>query len=208
MTAAHKVASAASTTVTQHGKRLVYTTPSALIVRLAKVFSVSTLTLSSISTPALMYFWESPAVQSTGINEYMFMTALAASACSTGALHFLLSPFISSIYLHNPTNPNLITVNNNNNNSNSTITPKTTITLETMDLLARPKHTTVQLADLKPTTRFLLTWTLRPNFLAKHPEASSPGRFWLDKRGGLGDQNAMRQIVNVIQHQDRHQRLL
>jgi hypothetical protein len=137
------------------------------------------------------------------------VTALAASACSTGALHFLLSPFISSIYLHNPANPHLIAVTNEPTNSSSTtITPKTTITLETMDLLARPKYTTVQLGDLKPTTRSLLTWTLRPSFLAKHPEAASPGRFWLDKRGGVGDQNAMRQIVNVIKHQDRHQRLV
>lgn len=137
------------------------------------------------------------------------VTALAASACSTGALHFLLSPFIGSIYLHTPDNPHRITVTDEPTNaSSSAITPKTTITLETMDLLARPKYTTVQLGDLKPSTRSLLTWTLRPSFVARHPEAASPGRFWLDKRGGVGDQNAMRQIVNVIQHQDRHQRLV
>ncbi|ORZ09811.1 hypothetical protein BCR42DRAFT_423108 [Absidia repens] len=172
-----------------------------------------------------MYFWESPAVQATGINEYMFMTALAASTCSTGALHFLLSPFISNIYLHTPPQVEMINASNSNtgfshgdndalgnpspsiNSKKDTITPKTTITLETMDIFARPKHTTVQLGDLKPTTRFLLTWTCTPKYLARHPD-TSPGRFLLDRRGGVGDPQAMRQIFNVIQNQDRRQRVL
>ncbi|KAI8086290.1 uncharacterized protein BX664DRAFT_335437 [Halteromyces radiatus] len=172
-----------------------------------------------------MYFWESPAVQSTGLNEYLFLTestaryvilnylftALAASTCSTGALHFLLSPFISSIYLHDNNKHRVNIIDNNGSDSKSSttsiITPKTTITLETMDLFARPKLTTVQLQDLKPSTRSLLTWTCTKQYLANHPE-TSPGRFWLDKRGGVGDQNAMRQIVQVIEKQDKRNRIL
>ncbi|CAO3633403.1 unnamed protein product [Cunninghamella blakesleeana] len=194
-------------------KRLVYSTPSAILVRLAKVFSISTLTVSSISTPALLYCWDIPAVQATGINEYMFLTALVASACSTGALHYTLSPFINNIYLHTPSSssstPSTLNHNGDDNNDKTLapITPNTTITIETLDLIARTKQTTLQLRDLKPTNnKPLSTWTFTKQYLNRYPH-THPGRFWLNRRG-YGDQNAMRQIVRVIQDQDQRKRLI
>ncbi|KAI9305154.1 hypothetical protein BJ944DRAFT_265691 [Cunninghamella echinulata] len=150
----------------------------------------------------------------------MFLTALVASACSTGALHYTLSPFINNIYLHTSSSPSPLTstpsplndnkvmpnMNNDHNTTISPITPNTTITLETLDLIARRKQTTVQLRDLKPTKQSLSTWTLSKQYLTRYPH-THPGRFWLDRRG-YGDQNVMRQIVKVIQDQDQRKRLI
>ncbi|KAI8072514.1 hypothetical protein BC940DRAFT_292755 [Gongronella butleri] len=188
--------------------KLIYTTPNALLVKLAKLFSVSTLGISSVSTPALMYFWDSPAVQAAGVQESMFLAALACSAVSTGSLHYLLSPFISRIHLHTPKQSILDTTNSTRDAADASvlapITPNTTISIDTTDILARTRTTTLQLRDLRPSTRSLLTWTCSPQYMAKHPH-SKPGRFWLDRRAGYGDQTAMRQLMRVVQ--DQHQRL-
>ncbi|ORX54600.1 hypothetical protein DM01DRAFT_1335732 [Hesseltinella vesiculosa] len=126
----------------------------------------------------------------------MFLAALGASAVSTGTLHYLLSPFISNIHLHSPKQSILDTT--------VPITPATTITIDTMDVFARTRQTTLQLKDLRPSTRSLLTWTCSKPYLAAHPK-SSPGRFWLDRRSGYGDQAAMRQIIRVVE--DQRQRI-
>ncbi|KAI8379231.1 uncharacterized protein BYT42DRAFT_545624 [Radiomyces spectabilis] len=190
-------------------KRLVYTTPNAALVRFLKLFSVSTLGISSLSAPAVMYFWDSPAIQASGINEYMFLGALVASTCSTGALHYVLSPFVNNIYLHTSSSPSA-------KKEMNAISPNTVITLETLDIAARRKQTTLPLRNLAPAPGIFSTWKVPKKVLQKQlaqeqrTGASSPirqTRFWLDQRG-LGDQQAMSNIVRVIQDNDRRRRLV
>lgn len=220
--------------------RVIYTTPNALLVKLAKVFSLSTLSVGLASVrqshsivilnvlsryprfpllpfstfgitlqvrysihhfidqmlmhmtsspsagPEPVHVWRRYANETSSIRCYANTTvvcfiALIASACSTGALHYLLSPFINSIYLHQP--------------SKGIISPNTKITLETLNIAARKRYTTVALRDLVPSSRSLLTWTVSK-------KALKPGlpqtRFWLDTRNGVGDQEAMSSIVQII----------
>lgn len=112
---------------------------------------------------------------------YNFFVALVASACSTGALHYLLSPFIHSIYLHQP--------------SKGIISPNTKITLETLNIAAQKRRTTVALRDLVPSSSSLLTWTVSKKALNPNLQQT---RFWLDTRNGVGDQEAMSSIVQII----------
>ncbi|CDH57737.1 predicted protein [Lichtheimia corymbifera JMRC:FSU:9682] len=165
-------------------KKLIYTTPNVSLVKLAKLFSLSTFGISSVSTPAVMYFWESPAVQASGISSTMFLGALAASACSTGAIHYLLSPFVNNIYLHTK-----------QHQEQQRISPNTKVTIETLDLLARKRQSTLALRDLMPSSGLLLTWTVNRKTA---PKDLPQNRFWLDKRNGTGDEAAMRSMLRVI----------
>ncbi|PHZ13810.1 uncharacterized protein RHIMIDRAFT_236858 [Rhizopus microsporus ATCC 52813] len=75
-------------------------------------------------------------------------TAFAASGCSTGALTYLLSPYVNHIYLHSK--------------NNAGITPDTVITIETLDILTRKRQTTVRLRELQPVYSTFLTWKVNP----------------------------------------------
>ncbi|ORY92108.1 hypothetical protein BCR43DRAFT_497803 [Syncephalastrum racemosum] len=115
--------------------------------------------------------------------------AFAASLGSTGALHYLLSPFINAIYLQP---------------GSKTITPNTQVTMETLDLLARRRHTTVALKDLEPSSGLLLTWTVRKQYQKGLPQT----RFWLDKRNGVGDREAMRKILRITTENQQQKRVV
>ncbi|CAO3620323.1 unnamed protein product [Mucor hiemalis] len=184
-------------------KKLVYTSPSAGLVKLVKKFSLTTLGISAVATPAVMFFWQSPVVQSLDMTNTMFLGAMAASACSTGALSFLLSPYVNNIYVH-PSPRSL--------DRAPPISPNTVISIETLDLLARRRTTTLQLKDLLPANSSVLTWTvnkqtLKKQYALEQAKGIEPkikqDRFWLDQRNGTGDRDIMSSIIRIIHEQGR-----
>ncbi|KAG2222706.1 hypothetical protein INT45_011194 [Circinella minor] len=193
-------------TTSSNDKRLIYATPNAGLVKLAKAFSLSTLGISSISAPAVIYFWESPAIQASGIDSNLFLGALFASVCSTGALHYILSPFINTIYLHNKSS----------SSHNKGLTPNSIVTLETRDLLARKRNTTLAIRDLEPAHGLFQTWRVKPQVMKQQyaeeqrngtPPSIQQTRFWLDRRGA-GDQEAMVSMLRIIQGNQQKQRII
>ncbi|KAI8137549.1 hypothetical protein BJV82DRAFT_525114, partial [Fennellomyces sp. T-0311] len=115
---------------------------------------------------------------------------LFASICSTGAIHHILSPFISTIQLHASSSPA------------KSVTPNSIVTLETRDLLARKQYTTLAIKDLEPANGLLQTWKVNP----KRPSVGQT-RFWLDRRGA-GDQEAMMSMMRIIQANQQKQRIV
>ncbi|OBZ88186.1 hypothetical protein A0J61_03760 [Choanephora cucurbitarum] len=186
-------------------KKLVYTSPQIGLVKFVKRFSLSTLGISSISTPAIMYFWDSAAAQTMDVSNTMFLGAMMASVCSTGALSFLLSPYVNSIHLHMQ--------HRQNSERQPPISPNTIISIETLDLLARKRTSTLQLKDLLPIANSsLLTWNvnkkaLEKQYLLEQMKGIEPKikqhRFWLDQRNGMGDKDVMSSILRVVQEQGR-----
>lgn len=135
----------------------------------------------------------------------MLMTAMAASACSTGALSFLLSPYVNNIYVHIP--PRAI-----QSDKPPPISPNTVISIDTLDLLARRKTTTLHVKDLMPTNSSVLTWTVSKQILKKQysleqTQGIEPkikqDRFWLDQRNGTGDRDIMSSILRIVHEQGR-----
>ncbi|KAI9284846.1 hypothetical protein BC943DRAFT_52585 [Umbelopsis sp. AD052] len=128
-------------------------------------------------------------------------TALVASACSTGVLHKFLSPYVNSVILHQ-----------NPSKSIQSISPNTQITLETLDLLARKKQTTIKLRDLVPAKGSWLTWNIKKDVVQKREQLGKDEfpqtRFWLDQRGGLGDLETMSKIVKVVDEEYKRGRTL
>ncbi|KAL7321566.1 hypothetical protein PS15m_001325 [Mucor circinelloides] len=189
-------------------KKLIYTSPNVGLVKLVKKFSLSTLGISAVATPTVMYFWQSPAVQATDMNSSMFIGAVMASACSTGALSFLLSPYVNSIYLHVPKQHG-----DNSSKKLPAISPNSTISIDTLDLFARRRATTLQLKDLKPVaSSSFMTWTVNKRVLEKQyaleqakgikPKINQH-RFWLDQRNGMGDRDVMSSILRIVHEQGR-----
>lgn len=136
----------------------------------------------------------------------MLMTAMAASACSTGALSFLLSPYVNNIYVH----PSARSVQQSD--KAPPISPNTVISIETLDLLARRRTTTLQLKDLLPANSSLLTWTvskqtLKKQYALEQAKGIEPkikqDRFWLDQRNGTGDRDIMSSIIRIVHEQGR-----
>ncbi|KAF1799878.1 hypothetical protein V8B55DRAFT_1542357 [Mucor lusitanicus] len=190
-------------------KKLIYTSPNVGLVKLVKKFSLSTLGISAVATPTVMYFWQSPAVQAAEMNSSMFIGAVMASACSTGALSFLLSPYVNSIYLHTPKQQK----ENTSNKKLPAISPNSTISIDTLDLFARRRTTTLQLKDLRPVaSSSFMTWTVDKRVLEKQyaleqakgikPKINQH-RFWLDQRNGMGDRDAMSSILRIVHEQGR-----
>jgi hypothetical protein len=128
-------------------------------------------------------------------------TALVASTCSTGVLHKFLSPYVNQVYLHHSKNKSL-----------QTISPNTKITLETLDLLARKKRTTIKLRDLTLANGSWLTWRIKNDAIDKQAklgqEEYPQTKFWLDQRGGVGDLETMSKIVKVVNEEYKRGRLL
>lgn len=121
-------------------------------------------------------------------------TAFAASGCSTGALTYLLSPYVNHIYLHSK--------------NNAGITPDTVITIETLDILIRKRQTTVRLRELQPVYSTFLTWKVNPKVIQKEELSNQPKRihqhrFWLDQRNGTGDREIMSKILRIVYDQRR-----
>jgi hypothetical protein len=133
------------------------------------------------------------------------MIAVAASACSTGALHFLLSPYINNIYLLT------------NNEEKTTITPNTQIAIETLDLLTRKRTTVLRLRDLSPISgSSFLTWKVNKSILEKQyaleqAKGIEPKivqtKFWLDQTNGTGDRDTMINILRLVHEQGRQRSL-
>ncbi|GAA5806481.1 hypothetical protein HPULCUR_012015 [Helicostylum pulchrum] len=187
-------------------KKLVYNSPNAGLVKLVKKFSLTTLGISAIATPSVMFFWQSPAESLTryAITQ-MFMTAMMASACSTGALSFLLSPYVNAIYVHTP--QRLI-----QSDKAAPISPNTVISIDTLNLLARRKTTTLHIKDLLPTNSSVLTWTvnkqvIKRQYALEQEKGIKPtiqqDRFWLDQRNGTGDRDIMSSILRIVHEQGR-----
>lgn len=138
----------------------------------------------------------------------MLLTAVMASACSTGALSFLLSPYVNSIYLHVPKQHG-----DNSSKKLPAISPNSTISIDTLDLFARRRTTTLQLKDLKPVaSSSFMTWTVNKRVLEKQyaleqakgikPKINQH-RFWLDQRNGMGDRDVMSSILRIVHEQGR-----
>jgi hypothetical protein len=132
---------------------------------------------------------------------------MAASACSTGALSFLLSPYVNNIYVH--TAQRAI---QSDNKSSPPISPNTIISIDTLDLLARRKTTTLHVKDLMPTNSSVLTWTVNKQILKKQYSLEQTkgiepkikqDRFWLDQRNGTGDRDIMSSILRIVHEQGR-----
>jgi len=137
----------------------------------------------------------------------MLLSAVMASACSTGALSFLLSPYVNSIYLH------VLKQQNESSKKLPAISPNSTISIETLDLFARRRTTTLQLKDLKPVaSSSFMTWTVNKRVLEKQyaleqtkgvkPKINQH-RFWLDQRNGMGDRDIMSSILRIVHEQGR-----
>ncbi|KAI7898370.1 uncharacterized protein BX663DRAFT_525087 [Cokeromyces recurvatus] len=137
----------------------------------------------------------------------MMITAAMASACSTGALSFLLSPYVNSIYVHTALN-----------DENPRITSNTVISIETLDLLARSRTTTLQLRELLPIPNSsLMTWKVNKKVLEKQYHLIDQGknvsprihqhRFWLDQRNGVGNRDIMSSILRIVHEQGRQKSL-
>jgi hypothetical protein len=136
----------------------------------------------------------------------MLLAAVMASACSTGALSFLLSPYVNAIYLHTP-------ASDDDAIKQPVISPNTVISIDTMDLLARTRTTTLHLKDLLPTSNSaLMTWTVSKKVLEKQyaleqAKGIKPTihqhRFWLDQRNGMGDRDIMSNILRIVHEQGR-----
>ncbi|KAI8077937.1 uncharacterized protein B0P05DRAFT_470999 [Gilbertella persicaria] len=134
---------------------------------------------------------------------------MVASACSTGALSFLLSPYVNSIHLHIP--------HHDGTKRQPPISPNTMISIETLDLLARQRTTTLQLKDLMPVTNSsLMTWvvnkkTLEKQYYLEQTKGIEPKikqhRFWLDQRNGMGDRDIMSSILRIV-HEQGKQRMI
>lgn len=138
----------------------------------------------------------------------MLLTAVAASACSTGALAYLLSPYVNSIYLH--------TKNKELDSPLPLITPNSVISIETLDVLARRRTTTLRLRDLVPVDSTFMTWKVNKKVIEKQYTLEQTQnikptilqhRFWLDQRNGLGNREAMSNILRIVEEQGR-QKLL
>ncbi|KAG2229735.1 hypothetical protein INT48_002069 [Thamnidium elegans] len=186
-------------------KKLVYTSPNASLVKLVKKFSLTTLGISAIATPSVMFFWQSPAVQAADVSGTMFLGAMMASACSTGALSFLLSPYVNAIYVHTPRR-------SIQSDKAAPISPNTVISIDTLDLLARRKTTTLHIKDLLPTNSSVLTWTvnkqvIKRQYALEQEKGIKPtiqqDRFWLDQRNGTGDRDVMSSILRIVHEQGR-----
>ncbi|CAO3693962.1 unnamed protein product [Umbelopsis ramanniana] len=200
---------------TKDEQTLIYSAPNAPTVKLLKMFSVTSLGVASVSAPAVLYFWETPAIQAADINGYMFIgastiqyifsifasTALVASACSTGVLHKFLSPYVNNVILHQ-----------NPSKSIQSISPNTQVTLETLDVLARKKQTTIKLRDLVPAKGSWLTWNIKKDVVQKREQLGKDEfpqtRFWLEQCGGLGDLETMSKIVKVVDEEYKRGRML
>ena len=137
---------------------------------------------------------------------HFIYTALFASVCSTGALHYILSPFINSIYLHNKSS----------SSHTKGLTPNSIVTLETRDLLARKRSTTLAIRDLEPAHGLFQTWRVKPQVMKQQyaeeqrngtPPSIRQTRFWLDRRGA-GDQEAMVSMLRIIQGNQQKQRII
>lgn len=123
------------------------------------------------------------------------IAALAASSCSTACVQYFLSPYIINLYLH--------TEAPRAHSLPPPITPNTTITLETLNLFARPTLTTLQLRDLELARRELfLTWRVRRKVLEEGKGRIRQSRFWLDDQSGVGDREAVRKIIDVVRKND------
>ncbi|KAL4208334.1 hypothetical protein AB4K20DRAFT_1915796 [Rhizopus microsporus] len=194
-------------TISNKGQ-LIYSSPNIGLIKLVKTFSLSTLGASALATPALLYFWQEPIAHAADLTNAMFLgesilrhmltqtlfTAFAASGCSTGALTYLLSPYVNHIYLHSK--------------NNAGITPDTVITIETLDILTRKRQTTVRLRELQPVYSTFLTWKVNPKVIEKEELSDQPKRilqhrFWLDQRNGTGDREIMSKILRIVYDQRR-----
>lgn len=93
-----------------------------------------------------------------------------------------------------------------------TISPNTKITLETLDVLARKKRTTIKLRDLTLANGSWLTWRIRKDAINKQTklrhEDFPQTKFWLDQRGGAGDIETMSKIVKVVDEEYKRGRML
>ncbi|KAG1171998.1 hypothetical protein G6F70_006632 [Rhizopus microsporus] len=180
-------------TISNKGQ-LIYSSPNIGLIKLVKTFSLSTLGASALATPALLYFWQEPIAHAADLTNAMFLGAFAASGCSTGALTYLLSPYVNHIYLHSK--------------NNAGITPDTVITIETLDILTRKRQTTVRLRELQPVYSTFLTWKVNPKVIEKEELSDQPKRilqhrFWLDQRNGTGDREIMSKILRIVYDQRR-----
>ncbi|KAJ1973763.1 hypothetical protein H4R35_003943 [Dimargaris xerosporica] len=63
--------------------------------------------------------------------------------------------------------------------------PDTCLTLETLSILGRPRHTTLRIQDLTPSTRFMKTWQIKAQVLTHLPRAPAAKSFWLEWKSNI-----------------------
>ncbi|KAL7746939.1 hypothetical protein RI367_007759 [Sorochytrium milnesiophthora] len=127
-------------------------------VKLLKVFSLSGVALSVAGIPIV----GSGAVMSGNASvDVSVMTAAAAfSAGSTWLVHKYLAPYVTSIYMENADK------SSDDNKVGPTGRPApnddSLLTFETLTLFNRPISTTVRLGDIDFSSKFSVTWRIRP----------------------------------------------
>ncbi|KAJ1976875.1 hypothetical protein H4R34_003809 [Dimargaris verticillata] len=63
--------------------------------------------------------------------------------------------------------------------------PDTFLTLETLSIFGRPRHTTLRIQDLTPSTRFMRTWQIKAQALTHLPRAPAAKSFWLEWKSNI-----------------------
>ncbi|CAG8740439.1 4279_t:CDS:2, partial [Funneliformis caledonium] len=155
-------------------KQLVFEGPNFRLIRILKIFSISTLGFAWTIGPFTWWNWDGPTIQAAELNGAILSLAFVASSAATITLHHFMSPYVTKIYLHNT--PSIIP---------STVTPLSKITLETLSIFSQPVQTTLQLKDLKPVmNRITLRWNIKNDYLINCEKNNFKlpyqTKFWID----------------------------
>ncbi|GES75420.1 hypothetical protein GLOIN_2v1689055 [Rhizophagus clarus] len=185
-------------------KQLIFEGSNFRLIRILKIFSISTLGLAWTICPLTWWNWNNPIIQAAELNGIIFSLAFVASTASTITLHNFMSPYVTKIYYHHTPSiiPSISEISN--------ITPLTKITLETLSIFSQPIHTTLQLKDLKPEmNRITLRWKIKNDYLINCEKNGikipSQTKFWIDNKNfGKGKEKEKEILDKIIKVVNEH----
>ncbi|KAJ3357617.1 hypothetical protein GGF32_000909 [Allomyces javanicus] len=130
-------------------------------VKVLKFFSVSSLGLSAVALPVSLMFVDAAAVQTNAAVALMLspgvtIGATVFSTLSTLAAYKFFTPYVTRIFLVRDAAPPASTTS-----TPFMATPDTTVAIETLDLLNRPRYTTAALRELQFSPKPTMTWEAR-----------------------------------------------
>ncbi|CAB4493935.1 hypothetical protein RhiirA5_499562 [Rhizophagus irregularis] len=180
-------------------KQLIFEGPNFRLIRILKIFSISTFGFAWTICPLTWWNWNNPMIQAAELNEIILSLAFVASTASTITLHNFMSPYVTKIFYHHT--PSIIP----STSQISNITPLTKITLETLSIFSHPIHITLQLKDLKSEiNRITLRWKVKNDYLINCEKNGikipSQTKFWIDyKNFGKGkEKDKEKEILDKI----------
>ncbi|KNE63907.1 hypothetical protein AMAG_08968 [Allomyces macrogynus ATCC 38327] len=129
-------------------------------VKVLKFFSVSSLGLSAVALPVSLMLVDAATVQANAAVALMLspgvtIGATVFSTLSTLAAYKFFTPYVTRIFLVRDAAPSATT------STPFTATPDTTVAIETLDLLNRPRYTTAALRELQFSPKPTMTWEAR-----------------------------------------------